>query len=176
MIGRMARLILPILALGLAAPAAAQRPILPDFHADPSAHEWDGRYWIYPSHDLPGSKDWDMVDWHAFSSTDLVHWTDHGVIFSLKDIPWAKKWAWAPDAMKRNGKYYLYVTADDQIGVGVADKPYGPFADALGKHVQGPSWFERRVTAEYLGYEPDGSIRVVRMTKEGVRARRPPAR
>src|SRR5512143_1972247 len=129
----MARLALALLALGLVAPAAAQRPILPDFHADPSAHEWDGRYWIYPSHDLPGSTGWDMVDWHAFSSTDLVSWTDHGVIFTLKEIPWAKKWAWAPDAMKRNGRYYFYVTADDQIGVGVADAPYGPFKDALGK-------------------------------------------
>jgi len=290
-------------ALLLAAPALAQKPILPDFHADPSAHEWDGRYWIYPSHDVAGSKGWDMVDWHAFSSTDLVRWTDHGVIFSLRDIPWAKKWAWAPDAMKRNGKYYFYVTADDQIGVGVADRPDGPFKDALGKpliargesgtrvmdpavfvdddgqaylyfgqnaarvvklredmvtrdgpiveiplkdfhegiwmhkrsgiyylsycalegdgelknklaystsrsplgpfeyrgvftdnrsrnvhhsivdfggqwylfyHVQGPSWYERRVTAEYLEHGADGSILPVAMTKEGVRARRPP--
>ena len=120
-------------ACALSATVPAQKPILPDFHADPSAHEWDGRFWIYPSHDLPGSRDWDMVDWHAFSSTDLVTWTDHGVIFCLKDIPWAKKWAWAPDAMQRNGKYYFYVTADDQIGVAVADRPEGPFRDALGK-------------------------------------------
>jgi len=120
-------------ALAGASAAEAQKPILPDFEADPSAHEWDGRYWIYPSHDLPGSKDWDMVDWHAFSSTDLLTWTDHGVIFSLQDIPWAKKWAWAPDAMARNGKYYFYATADEQIGVAVADRPEGPFKDALGK-------------------------------------------
>ena len=113
--------------------ALAQKPILPDFHADPSAHQWDGRYWIYPSHDLAGSQYWDMVDWHAFSSSDLVEWTDHGPIYSLEDISWADRWAWAPDAMKRHGKYYFYVTADDQIGVAVSDSPSGPFVDPLGR-------------------------------------------
>jgi len=73
-----------------------------------------------------------MVDWHAFSSKDLVHWTDHGVIFGLKDLTWAKKYAWAPDCAHRNGKYYFYYPADDQIGVAVSSKPYGPFKDPLG--------------------------------------------
>ena len=152
----MARLVLAILALVLATPALAQKAILPDFHADPSAHEWDGRYWIYPSHDVPGSKDWDMVDWHAFSSTDLVDWTDHGVIFSLKDIPWAKRWAWAPDAMKRNGRYYFYVTADDQIGVGVSDKPYGPFKDPLGKPLVARGESGTRVMDPAIFVDDDG--------------------
>lgn len=111
----------------------ARNPILPDFHADPSAREWDGRMWIYPSHDLPGSTGWDMTDWHCFSSEDLVHWTDHGVIFSLEDVSWADRWAWAPDCVRRNGRYYFYFPADDQIGVAVADRPEGPFRDALGR-------------------------------------------
>jgi arabinoxylan arabinofuranohydrolase len=89
--------------------------------------------WIYPSHDITGSTGWDMVDWHCFSSEDLVHWTDHGVIFSLKDVSWAEKWAWAPDCVRRNGRYYFYFPADDQIGVAVADRPEGPFRDALGR-------------------------------------------
>ena len=107
-------------------------PILPDFHADPSAHEWDGKCWIYPSHDIPGSNDWDMTDWHCFSSSDLLTWNDHGVIFSLDDITWADKHAWAPDCMKRNNKYYFYFPADSQIGVAVSDSPSGPFSDPLG--------------------------------------------
>jgi arabinoxylan arabinofuranohydrolase len=111
----------------------AQKPILPDFHADPSAHEWDQRFWIYPSHDLPGSTDWNMIDWHVFSSKDLINWKDHGAIFSLSDITWADRWAWAPDCMKRNEMYYFYFTADDQIGVAVSDKPDGPFKDVLAK-------------------------------------------
>ena len=111
----------------------AQKQILPDFQADPSARVWNDELWIYPSHDIAGSTGWDMVDWHAFSSTDLTHWTDHGVIFGLKDLTWATKYAWAPDCMQRNGKFFFYFPADDQIGVAVADKPDGPFKDALGR-------------------------------------------
>jgi beta-xylosidase len=109
------------------------RQILPDFEADPSARVWRDEVWIFPSHDLAGSKYWDMVDWHAFSSTDLLHWTDHGIIFQLSDITWASSYAWAPDCIWRNGKYYFYFPADDQIGVAVSDKPEGHFKDALGK-------------------------------------------
>jgi arabinoxylan arabinofuranohydrolase len=115
-----------------AAAVSAQKPILPDFQADPSARVFGNHLWIYPSHDIAGSHGWDMTDWHAFSTTDLRTWTDHGVIFSLADITWAKQHAWAPDAAFRNGKYYFYFPADDQIGVAVADKPAGPFHDALG--------------------------------------------
>ena len=64
-----------------------------------------------------------MVDWHVFSTSDMVHWKDHGVIFSLKDITWADKHAWAPDCIERNGKYYFYFPADDQIGVVIGTSP-----------------------------------------------------
>jgi beta-xylosidase len=115
-----------------AAVCQAQKPILPDFYADPSARVFNGEVWLYPSHDLAGSTGWNMVDWHTFSSTNLVDWTDHGVIFSLKDLTWADKFAWAPDCINRNGKYFFYFPADFQVGVAVADKPDGPFQDALG--------------------------------------------
>lgn len=112
----------------------AQKPILPDFHADPSAHEWDGKFWIYPSTDEPGSSDWkQMKRWECFSSTDLVTWTNHGQIFSLDDISWASHSAFAPDAMKWKGKYYFFFPAEFQIGVAISDSPDGPFKDALGK-------------------------------------------
>jgi len=111
----------------------AQKQILPDFHADPSARVFGDTVWIYPSHDLPGSTDWSMVDWHCFSSTDLVNWTDKGEIFGVKDLTWADKFAWAPDCISRNGKFYFYFPADFQIGVAVSNSPSGPFTDALGK-------------------------------------------
>jgi arabinoxylan arabinofuranohydrolase len=117
--------------------ALAQHQVLPDFQADPSARVFDGTLYVYPSHDIAGSKDWDMVDWHAFSTTDMIHYKDHGVIFSLKDITWATKYAWAPDCIRRNGKYYFYFPADDQIGVAVSNSPTGPFKDALGKPLIG---------------------------------------
>ena len=114
-------------------PLLAQHQVLPDFQADPSARVFNGRLYVYPSHDIAGSKDWDMVDWHVFSTDDMLHWKDHGVIFSLKDVKWATKHAWAPDCIQRNGKYYFYFPADEQIGVAVSNSPTGPFKDALGK-------------------------------------------
>jgi beta-xylosidase len=117
--------------------ASAQHQILPDFQADPSARVFNGHLYVYPSHDIAGSKDWDMVDWHVFSTDDMAHWKDHGVVFSLKDITWADKHAWAPDCIERNGKYYFYFPADSQIGVAVSDSPTGPFKDPLGKPLIG---------------------------------------
>ena len=111
----------------------AQKPILPDFNADPSARVFGDTMWIYPSHDIAGSTYWDMLEWHCFSSTDLKNWDDHGVIFSVNDITWADKYAWAPDCIRRNGKYYFYFPADFQVGVAVSENPAGPFKDALGK-------------------------------------------
>lgn len=123
-----------LILLSIATGVRAQNPILPDFHADPSARIFNGRLYVYPSHDAAGATNWgSMVDWHLFSTDDMKKWTDHGMIFSLKDIGWAKKEAWAPDCIEHNGKYYFYFTAAGQVGVAVADSPTGPFKDALGK-------------------------------------------
>lgn len=109
-------------------------PILPDFHADPSIHVWDGKYWIYPSTDEPGSTLWEqMKRWHCYSSVNLIDWRCEGEIFNLDSISWADDAAFAPDAMKWNGKYYFFFPAGFQIGVAVSDKPAGPFSDAIGK-------------------------------------------
>lgn len=116
----------------VATAADSSSPILPGLYADPSARVFNGKLYVYPTHDLPDMKHWDEVDWHVFSTSDMVKWKDHGVIFSLKDVSWADKDAWAPDCIERNGKYYFYFPAGDQIGVAVADSPTGPFKDALG--------------------------------------------
>ena len=131
----MQKFVLPVLLAAIAPPiVSAQNPILPDFHADPSARVFDGKLYLYPSHDAPGARNWkQMADWHVFSSDDLKTWTDHGVAFSLKDISWATEEAWAADCIERNGKFYFYFTAGGQIGVAVSDSPTGPFKDALGQ-------------------------------------------
>lgn len=110
------------------------------FTADPSAHVFDGRLYIYPSHDrdedLPANQagdHYDMRDYHVFSMTSIPgEVTDHGVALALEDIPWAKRQLWAPDAAYKDGKYYLYFPAKDhddifRIGVAVSDSPSGPF-------------------------------------------------
>lgn len=107
-------------------------PVLPGLNADPDVHYLDGQYWIYPTTD--GYAGWSGTSFKAYSSRDLVHWKDHGVILDLgPDVSWADKNAWAPAIAEREGKYYFYFCAEQQIGVAVADSPAGPFKDALGK-------------------------------------------
>jgi hypothetical protein len=110
------------------------------YTADPSAHVFDGRIFIYPSHDIEAGVPADdlgshfaMRDYHVFSM-DRVGGavTDHGVALDIKNVPWAGRQMWAPDAAERGGKYYLYFPAKDKqdvfrIGAAVGDKPSGPF-------------------------------------------------
>ena len=110
------------------------------YTADPSAHQFEGKIYLYPSHDrdagIPDNDlgdQYDMVDYHVFSLAAVGgEVTDHGVALDLKDVPWASKQLWAPDAAHQNGKYYLYFPARDKagvfrIGVAVGDRPEGPF-------------------------------------------------
>jgi arabinoxylan arabinofuranohydrolase len=104
------------------------------FTADPSAHAFDGRIYVYASHDRDDQEGYWMVDYHVFSSNDLVNWQDHGVALHTDDLPWAGS-LYAPDAAysELTGKYYLYFpNGGANIGVAVADDPAGPFVDALG--------------------------------------------
>ena len=76
----------------------AQTPIIKHMYtADPSAHVFGDRLYVYPSHDEDTASWFNMKDWHVFSTDDLIHWTDHGKAFSLNDTKWAKKEAWAPN-------------------------------------------------------------------------------
>ncbi len=128
----------------------AQKPILPDFHADPSFHEWNGKYWIYPSTDEKGSTSWlEMKRWHAYSSENLTDWKNEGQIFSLEQISWAQQAAFAPDIIKKNNQFYFYFPAGFKIGVAVADQPAGPFKDALGKPL-----IEKEQVKGVLSFDP----------------------
>ena len=133
---------LSALALGLAPVLDAQNPIIRDqFTADPTARVFEGKVYLYPSHDIispvePERKWFSMADYHVFSSEDLVNWTDHGMILSQENVPWGNPEGysmWAPDCVYKNGKYYFYFPNAPKegrgfaIGVAVADKPYGPF-------------------------------------------------
>jgi hypothetical protein len=132
-----------IAALLLAPLAFATNPLILDqFTADPTARVFDGKVYVYASHDIheppgyTGRKNWFvMEDYHVFSSTNLTDWTDHGVILTQKDVPWADGNAysmWAPDCVFANGKYYFFFPAKDKagekrIGVAIGDTPVGPF-------------------------------------------------
>jgi arabinoxylan arabinofuranohydrolase len=128
-------LISPALLLASLVPVNGQNPFITEqYTADPSAHVFEGRVYVYPSHDRDSSVTFDMVDYHVYSSENLKDWTDHGIVLSLDDISWAKENAWAPDCAFFKGKYYFYFPTDrSYIGVAVGDSPAGPFRDALGK-------------------------------------------
>jgi beta-xylosidase len=110
------------------------------YTADPSAHVYNGKIYIYPSHDIESGipendlgDHFDMRDYHVFSMDSIDgEVTDHGVVLAVKDIPWAGRQLWAPDAAFKDGKYYLYFPLKDKndifrIGVAVGDRPEGPF-------------------------------------------------
>lgn len=113
-------------------------PALPGLFADPNLVRFGDTYYLYPTSD--GFAGWSGTRFRAFSSTDLVHWTDHGVILDVAaDISWADDSAWAPGIAEKDGKYYFYFSAGladgdtrKHLGVAVADSPTGPFRDALG--------------------------------------------
>ena len=116
------------------------------YTADPAPLVVGDTLFLFTSHDaspedIPdenekGSAGFFMYDWLLYSTTDMVNWTDHGAVASLKDFPWRSRenGAWAIQTVERNGKYYLYAPLHGHgIGVLTADLPYGPFADPLGK-------------------------------------------
>lgn len=120
---------------------AISKPLISNFYtADPSAHVFDGKIYIYPSHDVDAGIPFDdlgshfaMEDYHVISMDNPEATAiDHGVALHINDVPWAEKQMWAPDAAGKNGKYYLYFPAKRadgifQIGVAVSDSPTGPF-------------------------------------------------
>ncbi|MFK0116132.1 family 43 glycosylhydrolase [Streptomyces sp. NPDC090994] len=130
-------------------------PVLPGLTADPDVHYLDGEYWIYPTTD--GFRGWSGTRFSAYSSKDLVHWRDRGVILDLgPDVPWADSHAWAPAITERDGKYWFYFCAEQQIGVAVADSPAGPFEDALGEPLIGRTDFAGQMIDPAVFTDTDG--------------------
>ncbi|MFI1336433.1 family 43 glycosylhydrolase [Streptomyces sp. NPDC020845] len=130
-------------------------PVLPGLNADPDIQYFDGRYWIYPTTD--GFRSWSGTKFTAYSSKDLVHWENHGVILALgPDVSWADNNAWAPAVAERDGKYYFYFCAEQQIGVAVADSPGGPFKDALGKPLVAKGQFAGQMIDPAVFTDDDG--------------------
>jgi Glycosyl hydrolases family 43 len=120
---------------------AISQPLVSHIYtADPSAHVFDGKIYIYPSHDIEAGIAFDdlgshfaMEDYHVLSMNSVTeNAIDHGVALHINDVPWAARQMWAPDAAYKNGKYYLYFPAKNrndifQIGVAVSNSPIGPF-------------------------------------------------
>ena len=115
----------------------AQRPIIQTkYTADPAPMVYNDTVFLYTTHDEDDAEWFKMQDWLLYTSTDMVNWTDHGVVASLKSFDWVKRdnGAWAEQVVERNGKFYMYCPIHGNgIGVLVSNSPYGPFKDPLGK-------------------------------------------
>lgn len=127
----------------------ADNPIIQtSYTADPAPMLYNDTVYLYTTHDADDTRYgfFSMIDWKCYSTKDMVNWTDHGTVFHLNDISWSHKgteekpWdgsrAWAAQCIERDGKFYLYVPVRKNnggmvIGVGVADRPEGPFTDPL---------------------------------------------
>jgi hypothetical protein len=166
----------------------AQNPIVRNqFSADPTARVFNGKVYVFPSHDIPtpsekpGRKDWFcMADYHVFSSENLTDWTDHGMIVSQNKVKWVDSTSysmWAPDCIERNGKYYFYFPANKTvadangrkgfgIGVAIADKPEGPYIP-LPEPIKGVNGIDPNVFIDKDGqaylYWAQGNISVAKL-------------
>jgi len=137
------------------------------YTADPSAHVFNGKIYIYPSHDIdagiPFNDNGDhfgMEDYHVISMESVnAEAVDNGLALHVNDVPWAERQMWAPDAACKNGKYYLYFPAKRangifQIGVAISDSPTGPFTpepEAIkGSYTIDPAVFEDKDGKYYM--------------------------
>ncbi len=169
----------------------AQNPLISgQFTADPTARVFGDKVYVYPSHDIPpveALKGWFcMADYHVFSSSDLTHWQDHGIILSQEQVPWGNHEGysmWAPDCVKgSDGRYYFYfpcglkpekpgARAGFGVGVAIGDRPEGPFV-AQEKNIEGimgidPCVMQTTQGEQYI-FWAGGVIRGARLTPDGL--------
>ena len=150
--------------------SAVANPILPGWYADPQIRRYGDTWWIYPT----ASKEFkEQTYLDAFSSKDLKHWKKHPNILSTNDFKWAKGAIWAPDAVEKDGRYYIFFGANNAypvdrhggdfrlsdrfdlskrggIGVGVSETPEGPYRDLLGKPLIEEFWNAAQPIDQYV--------------------------
>ena len=139
--------------------AKSGNPIFDGWYADPEGIIYGDKYWIYPT--------WsdvyeNQVFFDCFSSKDLVNWTKHSAILDTAEVKWAKKAMWAPGVISKDGKYYLFFSANDVhegeiggIGVSVSDRPEGPYKDLLGKPLINEIVNGAQPIDQFIYHDPD---------------------
>lgn len=149
----MKRFLLPLICISAPVVASASQPQLnmpvvqTKFTADPAPVVVNDTVYLYTTHDEDNAEGFAMRDWLLYTSTDMVNWQDRGAVASLKDFKWydGDNGAWAEQVVCRNGKWYMYCPIHGHgIGVLVADSPYGPFKDPIGKPLvwQKEHWYD----------------------------------
>lgn len=142
--------------------AKSGNPVFPGWYADPEGIIFDDTYWIYPTYSDVYEN---QVFLNAFSSPDLVNWTKHERIIDTNEVKWIHKAMWAPAILKKDDKYFLFFAGNDiktndevgGIGIGVADKPEGPYKDYLGKPLIDKIVHGAQPIDQYVFKDTDGS-------------------
>ncbi|KIO75811.1 arabinan endo-1,5-alpha-L-arabinosidase [Pedobacter lusitanus] len=141
-------------------------PIFQGWYADPEGAVFENKFWVYPTYSALYKE---QVFMDAFSSSDLVKWEKHPRIIDTADFKWAKKAVWAPSVIKKDDKYYLLFGANDiqndqetgGIGIGVADKPEGPFKDYLGKPLVDKFYNGAQPIDQFIFKDKDGQYYLI---------------
>jgi len=144
----------------------AANPVFPGWYADPEGVVFGSRFWIYPTYSAPYDQ---QVFFDAFSSTNLVDWTRHSRILDTNAVRWARRAMWAPAAIEKEGRYFLFFSANDiqnneqpgGIGVAVADRPEGPFSDYLGKPLIDRFYNGAQPIDQFVFRDRDGSYYMI---------------
>ncbi|NJB71842.1 beta-xylosidase [Saonia flava] len=151
----------------------SKNPIFTGWYADPEGVVFNNEYWIYPTYSATYGE---QLFFDAFSSKDLVKWKKHSKILDTTIIKWARQAMWAPAAIEKNGKYYLFFSANDVqrpsrdswdpnndinhfggIGIAIADSPAGPFKDYLGKPLISDFYNDAQPIDQFAFKDTDGT-------------------
>jgi hypothetical protein len=128
-------------------PAFRDQPLVSDIYtADPSAHVFGGKIYVYPSHDIATpTPDDDLGNQYAMRDYRVLSMDKVGgkvtvgpVALDVKDVPWASQQMWAPDAAYKDGTYLPLFPGARQIEGqerpgrlphrrGHVESPMGPF-------------------------------------------------
>jgi hypothetical protein len=150
-------------------------PVLPGVNADPHIAVFGDTFYIYPTTD--GTEGWLSTSFRGWSSRDLVNWRDEGVLLDLpRDLTWASVRAWAPAIAAKDGRFYYYYSAEQNVGVAVGDTPVGPFQDPLGKPLVAKADFPQMQVIDPMVFVDDdgtaylcwgqGRCKVVRLNED----------
>ncbi|MCF0166961.1 MAG: family 43 glycosylhydrolase [Bacteroidales bacterium] len=123
-------------------------PLVPNyFTSDPAPMVVGNTLYLYTGHDecyedrpgYEGKYGYNLTNWLAFSTKDMIHWNDYGVVLTPTDLAYGEGEAWAAQMLHYKGKYYYFVSMQagepygtKVISVGVGDSPVGPFTDHIG--------------------------------------------
>ncbi len=141
-------------------------PVFKGWYADPEGIIFDNQYWIFPTYSAPYNE---QVFMDAFSTPDLINWTKHEKIIDTTAVKWAKRAMWAPAIVKKDSRYFLFFAANDiqnneekgGIGIGVAEKPEGPYKDYLGKPLLDKFHNGAQPIDQFIFHDKDGQYYMI---------------